>query len=132
LRNGGRNSEGNVAGPVQLGDARIVEATMKLITLALATAGLLATAAPTVSADEYVVEPRLLVVESEHYPSFGVHAVGNNPRGFAFADNPDKNPAFFALAAAAKASGKKLKVTYSASYPDKPSIEGVTKVEIVD
>jgi hypothetical protein len=92
----------------------------------------LAFATATVSADDYIVEPRLLVVEAKHSPHFGVHAAGNNPRGFAFAKDPSKNAAFFTLAATAKATAKKLKITYSASYPDKPSIEGVTNVEIVE
>jgi hypothetical protein len=71
------------------------------------------------------------VVDSDHYPHFGVHANGNDPRGFAFASDPAKNATFLALAAVAKATGKKLKVYYEVSNPNVPSINGVSKVEVV-
>ena len=82
-------------------------------------------------AASFEVAPNLLVVDTDHFPHFGVHASGNDPRGFAFASDPAKNAMFLALAAVAKATGKKLKVYYGTSNPNAPSINEVSKVEVV-
>jgi hypothetical protein len=81
---------------------------------------------------QFDVAPALLVVDTDHYPHFGVHAKGNDPRGFAFAKEAIKNPAFFALAAVAKYTGKSLRVTYEESRPDDPSIRRVNEVQVLE
>ena len=77
------------------------------------------------------VAPQLLVVATDRYPHFGVNANGNAPRGFVFAQDPAKNATFLAFAAIAKATGKKLRVFYTTSNLNRPSIEGVMKVDII-
>jgi len=77
------------------------------------------------------VDPNLLEVDTNHFPHFGVHASGDDPRGFVFAQDPNKNPTFLAFAAIAQATHKKLRIFYRASNPDEPAIRGVSKVEII-
>ncbi|QQO55243.1 MAG: hypothetical protein N838_19710 [Thiohalocapsa sp. PB-PSB1] len=79
----------------------------------------------------FTATSNLLVVDTDHYPHFGVLANGADPRGFAFADDPNKNAAFFTMAAVAKHTGKDLKIEYRQSNPNGPSIKGVSEVEIV-
>lgn len=77
------------------------------------------------------VSPELIVIDTDHYPHFGVYARRNQPRGFAYALDPVKDPTFLALAATAKFTGKKLRVFYTSVNHSQPSIEGVTKVVVL-
>jgi hypothetical protein len=105
---------------------------MKKKMLAVLAATMACAMAGNAKADDYVVPASHLVIDAKHYPHFGVHAVENKPRGFAFAKDPKLNEAFFALAAVAKATGKCLKISYKESRPDENYIGGVTNVEVVD